>query len=84
MTKLRSDVVLRRLDDGAVLVDLDTNNIFELNATGARICELLATPTSNDDIVARLCEEFDVDADLAEGQLRALVTDLEAEGLLSR
>ena len=35
------DVISRRIDAGTVLINLRTNKIYELNATGSRIWELL-------------------------------------------
>ncbi len=58
-------VSARRLNTTGVLVHLRTNNIFELNDTGMRVWELLASHTTVDAIPGILAEEFDVDADEA-------------------
>ena len=36
------DVIARHLGDGAVLVHIPTNQVYELNHTGARVWELMA------------------------------------------
>ena len=82
--KLKPDVVFRRLSEGGVLVDLATNQIFELNDTGARVWELLNEPDSRATVVERLSDEFDIDADTAADQVQTLLHDLETEGLLQR
>ncbi|MEZ5319321.1 MAG: PqqD family protein [Vicinamibacterales bacterium] len=76
------DVVCRQLAGGAVLIDLETNRIFELNHTGARIWALLRRGASMDDITAALTAEYEVGvADAADAAAR-LVVALQQEGLL--
>jgi len=82
--RLKPDVVFRRLDDGGVLVDLSTNQIFELNHTAARTWELLAGRETLPGIADQLAAEFDVDANTAAEQVDNLLHDLESEGLLER
>jgi len=82
--RLKPDVVFRRLDDGGVLVDLGTNQIFELNLTAARTWELLAESCVGPALADRLAAEFDVDTNTAAEQVEALLHDLESEGLLER
>jgi len=76
------NVVSSRLGDGAVLVHLETNQIFELNTTGVRAWELISEGLDLDAVIDQLGREFDVEA----GRVRAEVTDLVAalvqEGLL--
>jgi hypothetical protein len=66
----------------AVLVHLESNRIFELNATGARVWSLLEQGLGRADICARLQEEFQVsDTDVAE-TVDALLESLEREHLI--
>jgi hypothetical protein len=78
------DVVFRRVEDEVVLVNMRTNEIFALNATAARLWELLSQGNDRASAEARLLEEFEV----SEGELKAEVDAffglLEREGLLSR
>jgi hypothetical protein len=67
---------------GTVLVHLESNRIFELNETGARVWELISEGLERDQVVQRLVQEFAVDATRASSELDALVADLEREGLL--
>ena len=77
-----AEVVARHLGDGAVLVHLGTNTIFELNRTGARIWDLLADGRSPDAIAGRLVDEFEVDLDVASREVHQLIGRLLAAGLL--
>jgi hypothetical protein len=83
-SRLRHDaqVVSSRLGDGGVLVHLRTNRIFELNATGYRIWELIGAGHDRTTIAQRLQEEFLVPADRLQRELEDLVAALVAEGLL--
>jgi len=76
------DVVSSRLGDAGVLVNLRTNRILELNATGIRIWELIGDGQTMSGIARQLREEFDVDLDQVQRELTRLVADLEREGLV--
>lgn len=76
------DVVAQRLGEELVLVHLRTNRIYELNTTGARIWELFATGSSDAQLLQRLAEEFELDAERAEEEVRAFRARLSAEQLL--
>jgi hypothetical protein len=79
--RVRPDVLARRLGDAIVLVHLHTNRIYELNATGARIFELLREGRTIDQVVQELREEFDAnDVDLR-GEIDRLIEGVRTEGL---
>jgi len=77
-------VLFRRLAGGGVIVDLDGDRIFELNDTGARIWECLQAGQSVAMLPAILSNEFDVDANAAAAEVRRLIAELQAAGLLER
>ena len=76
------DVVSSRLGEAGVLVHLRTNQIFELNATGVRIWELIGQRQTVADIERTLQSEFDVDAAQLHEEVSALVDALADEGLI--
>jgi Coenzyme PQQ synthesis protein D (PqqD) len=78
------EVVARRLDNTAVLVNIATNRIFELNETGAKVWELLGEGVDTDGIVRRLVDEFDVEERRAADEVKNLIVQLQTEGLLVR
>lgn len=76
-------VVSSRLGDSGVLVHLQTNRIFEVNATGLRIWELAGQdgrPVI--EIEEALQQEFDVEPGRLHAELQALVEELSREGLV--
>ena len=76
------DVVARRLDDNVVLIHLDSNRIFTLNATGSRIWELLVAGNSPEEIETVLQGEFDVARKQIRLELSSLVDEFLSEGLV--
>ena len=75
-------VLCRQVKDGAVLIHLGTNQIYDLNRTGYRIWQLLQDGSDSSVICDALRQEFDVDPAIAAGELRALLERLSSEGLL--
>ena len=76
-----SDVVARRLGESAVLIRLTTNRIYELNATGARVWELVQQGLSRDDMVGRLAGEFEISSLAIAPDVDELLQMLHVEGL---
>jgi len=65
-----------------VLVRLATNRIYELNATGARIWELLTQQKPRTEIIDVLEREFAADRPELEVAFDELIASLRAEGLV--
>ncbi len=76
------DVAFQRVDDEVVLVHLKTNQIFALNATGARFWELLAEGRPRAEIEAVMLGEFDVSPEALAGEIDALLAALARERLV--
>ena len=54
-----ANVLMRKVEDEYVLVDMSRNQIFALNRTGARLWELLNEGRSRSEAVAQLTAEFE-------------------------
>jgi hypothetical protein len=78
----RDTVIFRRLAGGGVVVNLETDQIFELNETGARIWEFIVSGETIESIPAQLAAEFDVDVTVAASETRQLLEALHQAGLL--
>lgn len=83
MLKRKRDVISRPFGDAAVLVDLTTNQIFELNRTGHRIWELLDQRLDRAAIADALQREFDVERSQLEMEIDELLGELRRENLLT-
>jgi hypothetical protein len=80
--QISADVIFRELDGEAVLLDLASGRYFGLNAVGTRTWALLAAGTSLADATAALAAEFDAPAAEIAADVKSLVSDLLARGLL--
>ena len=76
-------IIAKRLDEVAVLVDVSTNRIFELNHTGARVWELMGEGFDKQQIVHHLVHEFDADLPIVASEVDNLLEQLRMEGLLA-
>jgi Coenzyme PQQ synthesis protein D (PqqD) len=75
-------VLCREVKDGAVLIHLETNQIYDLNRTGYRIWQLLQEGSDSSAIRNRIQLEFDVDPAVAASELQSLLDRLSSEGLI--
>ena len=80
--QISPDVVARRLGDAGILVHLSSNRIFELNATGMRIWELLADGLDDETLSRTLSTEFNIDERDCSAEVRRLLDELQDAGLL--
>ena len=78
----RRDVIAQRVGETAVLVHLTSNRIYELNATGARVWELLDQVTTLEHVVATLTREFDDPATSLADEVSHIMSDFVREGLV--
>ena len=77
-----SDVFSRRLNDETVIAHLGTNRIYTLNATGARLWELLEEGHDRETIEQKMCAEFDVTPRELAAEVERVLESLRAEGLV--
>jgi hypothetical protein len=76
------DVLAKRLDEGAVLVHLASHQIFELNATAARIWDLTEGEPQEEAIVVQIVREFEIDRVQAATEVATLIDQFRREGFL--
>ena len=76
-------VVAQQLGAGTVLINLQTNQIYELNRTARRIWELIVAGLDRAAISERVTEEFDVTSEEADREVEHLLALFEAERLIA-
>jgi hypothetical protein len=79
---LASDAELTLSGDEGLLLKLSDETMFSLNATGARIAELIASGLDIDAIVAVLVEEYRASASDVKRDVAHLVEALLSGGLI--
>jgi len=78
------DVVTQMVEGETVLVHLQTNEIYALNATGTRAWDLLAAGRNRDEVQESLQGEFDVPAEQLRNEIDILIARLVEQKLLER
>ena len=76
------DVVSQELEGEIVLVHLQTNRIYALNSTAARLWQLLQRGIGIEGIRDVLGREFDVEPRELEREVEALLAELATQGLV--
>lgn len=76
------DVVSCDLVEEAALLNLNDGVYYGLNPVGARIWNLLQKPIVVKDILKTLLDEYEVDEDVAEGDLMGLLEELREKELV--
>jgi len=75
-------VVCTELDDGAVLLNLDSKYYYSLNETGLRIWQFIEESRSPLEIAKKLANEYEIDVEIAGACVVGLVEELEKENLI--
>lgn len=81
--RISPDVIAQRLGDSVILVHMETDKIFELNRTGARLWELLTSGNTPAQAQLQMLREFDVDQPQLAQETAAILSSLLAERLVS-
>lgn len=86
--KIKEGFVLKNIADVTVVVpagevSLDFNGMVTLNETGAFLWELLKEERTEDELLAAMLKEYDVDEPTARKGIDKFVAKLSKEGLLA-
>ena len=68
--------------DGGIVLDIRRGQMFKLNLVGSRVLELMKTNFHVSQIVDDVSNEFEIDRDLAEADVREFIVVLKNHGLL--
>ena len=80
---LAPEALMRRVDDEVVLLNLQTEQYYFLDDVGARMLELVLSGETLDSTTEQLLAEFEVARERLQQDLRAIISDLKAAGLVS-
>ena len=84
--KLKNGLLLSEIAGKTVVLpvegDIDLNTVITLNETGAFLWKLLQNETTEDELVAALLNEYDVDEALARKSVQTFVGKLQKNGLV--
>ena len=75
-------LVSANVNDDLVILSVDRGKYYGTQVVGTRGWAMLEQPMSVDDLSAELLQQFDVDRQTCEREVRAFVDQLLAEGLV--
>jgi hypothetical protein len=68
--------------DGAIVLDVQQDQMFNLNCVGSRILELLESGSAEPDIVTVISSEFNVSQEVVENDVREFIESLRKHRLV--
>lgn len=80
--RVPEDVLISRLQEESVILNLDSERYFGLDDVGTRFLSVLTTSESIEAAYQSLLEEYDVDRDVLREDLLALIENLSQQGII--
>jgi hypothetical protein len=77
------DQVSAQLGEETVILNVESGQYYGLNEVGARVWELIQQPRALAEIRTALLEHYDVEPEVCERDLRRIIEDLMANGLVA-
>lgn len=82
MVARRGEMIETEVDGELVALHIDNGTCYGFNGTATRVWALIEQPRRLSELKEELLREFDVDAATCEAQLKELLDDLAADGLV--
>lgn len=80
--KIPDDVLISKLQEESVILNLDSERYYGLDDVGTRFLSVLTTSESIEAAYETLVKEYDVDGELLRNDLAELVEKLAAQGII--
>lgn len=77
-----SNIYSKRIAGAVVLLEKNKRFVRELNSTAGYIWGMLRTTQSPEDIIERICKEFDVDKDQVNRDVKEFLSEYRKAGLI--
>jgi len=81
--QVRDGVMFNRVGEEIVLLDLDSGTYFGLDSVGSRIWELVTGNATIGGAIDSMLAEYEVEAEVLERDVLALMNELEEKKLIS-
>lgn len=79
--KVSGEVLFQRLNDGAVLLDLVSEQYIGLDAVATTIWALLTEDGNTEHVIAEMLEMYEIDEETLRADVAAFIEELQAQGL---
>lgn len=77
------EVLSSKIDEEIVLMSIEAGYYFGLEPVGSRIWEILSEkPATFDELVTQLMEEYDVDVETCQNDVKSFIDDMVSKKLL--
>jgi coenzyme PQQ synthesis protein D (PqqD) len=80
--KIPDDVLISRLQEESVILDLDSERYYGLDDVGTRVLSVLTNSDSIEAAYELLLEEYEVDSTVLRQDLLALIESLAEQGIV--
>ena len=80
--QLCPDVVVNKIDDGSLVVNLETGKTWKLNRVGAAVCRGIEQGGDLVHIATEVAAQYGVDVATVRRDIDALLVELRREGLI--
>ncbi len=85
--KIKENYMLRKVADTYVVVPIgaavaEFNGMINLNSVGAFLWQQLEEETTFDKVLSAMLQEYDVEKDIAEADIKRFISELEANNLI--
>ncbi len=70
------DMVAANLDGDLVMMNEKLGRYYGISGVGARAWELLETPSTIDDLVEAICQEYEIDSETCQQDISRFAQDL--------
>jgi hypothetical protein len=80
--KIPDDVLISKLQEESVLLNLDSERYYGLDDVGTRMLSILSNSESIEAAYQTLVQEYDVDAQVLRRDLTELIENLSQQGLI--
>lgn len=82
LVRRREGLIQAEVDGELVALHVDNGACYGFNPTATRIWALIETPQLLSALTRKLVEEYEVDPETCDRQVRAVLKDLEQDGLV--
>ncbi|MES2056359.1 MAG: PqqD family protein [Pseudomonadota bacterium] len=83
MIERRGDWLSARVGDEIMMMSAEKGNYLGVNEVGARIWELIETPSDIDAVCAALQHEFVIEPDICRSEVEAFLEQMEKHGAVA-
>lgn len=83
MVRRQGDWLSAKVGDELVMMSAEKGNYIGLSEVGARVWEIIETPSEFDAVCAQLVQEYEVEPDICRAEMKAFLNELVKHGAIA-